>query len=221
MARNEIVTYTITDDIDGTPLPEEHESTRFEFNGAMFNIDLSEANAAKLAELLAEIQAKSAALEAQITALRAEHNAACAEMILPFMQNGRRVEILQPKSKTAKGRKAAPVKRTGSASDDKAVRGLMRYWAEQHIAGLSDRGRIPAAIMDAYHNGKDLAALKAYADANGLIWKMAAKPVSAPPAVFAEPTPAAKPEAIAEPPAATEAPAAKPAAKGRKAPATV
>lgn len=218
MARQEIVTYAVTDDIDGTPLPEGHESTRFVFNGAMFDIDLSAENVEKLNEVQERIKTATEKIEAQIAALRAAHNEECAKLINPYMQAGTRVEIFQPKTKGRKASKAVPARRTGNAAAEKEQRQQIRWWAERHIEGLSDRGRIPAAITEAFENNRDTAALKAFCDAQqDLKWKAADRPVSAPPAVFAAPTPAATPEAIAEPPAATEAPAAKPAKRAKAA----
>lgn len=216
MARIEIVSFTVTDDIDGTPLPEGHASTRFGFNGATFEIDLSEANAEDLAAKMAEIQARTKDLEEQITALRMEHNRKCAEMIRPFMANGRRVEIVTstpPKGKAAKGRKAVAVVNQAAEAEKRRA---MRSWAMSYIPSLSDRGRLHNDIVTAYNNGRDVEALRAYARdtqntfrEGGFSAPVQARPVSAPPAVTVTPEPT--PEAPAE-----TAPADKPATPAAK-----
>ena len=63
------------------------------------------------------------------------------------------VKALQPYTSAARksgGRRSAPT-RTGNRGADKEQLGKIRAWARANGHQVSDRGRISAAVQDAYH----------------------------------------------------------------------
>ncbi|WP_063754697.1 histone-like nucleoid-structuring protein Lsr2 [Streptomyces sp. NRRL F-2580] len=114
MATKQITTYI--DDLDGTETtnPYEIRTVFFGIDGTLYEIDLTDANADTLRELLA-----------------------------PYKGAARRVEHHQAQA----GRPAArPSAREGDALDAKAV----RAWAKTQGYTLSNRGRIPLDVQQAY-----------------------------------------------------------------------
>ncbi len=109
MARTMVV--TLIDDLDGTVAT---ETIRFALDGADYEIDLSEANARALRDVLA-----------------------------PWAAAGRRV------GGRGRGRSTKPAA-TVRGPVDPAQNGAIRAWARSNGYELSDRGRIPAAIAEAF-----------------------------------------------------------------------
>jgi hypothetical protein len=101
----------LVDDLDGEPAD---GTVEFGIDGKKYEIDLSEANAKKLREALAEFVA---------AARRA---------------NGRR-------------RSAAPAASGRRPSIDREQNQAIRDWARKRGMKVSDRGRIPAEVLEAYH----------------------------------------------------------------------
>ncbi len=109
MARK--IIHQLVDDIDGTVLdPGEGESVTFSLDGKVYEIDLTEGNAAKLREAFA-----------------------------PYISAGRRTAS----SAKSRMRGSAP---SGGGRDLTAV----RAWARANGHKVSDRGRVPATILEAY-----------------------------------------------------------------------
>ncbi len=113
----------LIDDFDGTPISGPAVTTHFSLNGAMYEIDLSAENAQKLKDALA-----------------------------PFIKFGRKVaagpEVMArdiAKAKTAAKRRG--VGRHSNGSNDLTA---IREWARASGHTLGDRGRIAAAILEAY-----------------------------------------------------------------------
>ena len=110
------VTVTLVDDLDGGTA---EGTVEFGLDGVAYEIDLSEINAGKLRDSLAD-----------------------------FVSNARKAGR---RSKTA-----VPVRRStggGRASVDREQNAAIREWARKNGYNVSDRGRIPAEVLDAYHKG--------------------------------------------------------------------
>lgn len=110
------VTVTLVDDLDGGTA---EETVEFGLDGVAYEIDLSNNNANKLRDSLAD-----------------------------YIQNARK----------AGGRRkaSAPARRAsggGRASVDREQNAAIREWARKNGFNVSDRGRIPAEVLDAYHKG--------------------------------------------------------------------
>lgn len=108
------VTVSLVDDLDGS---EAEETVEFGLDGAFYEIDLSEENAERLREALAEY---------------VEH---------ARRSGGRK----RPAGRGPAGR--AP--RTASA--DREQNQAMREWARKQGMNISDRGRIPKEVAEAYN----------------------------------------------------------------------
>jgi len=108
------VMVTLVDDLDGS---EAEETVEFGLDGAFYEIDLSEDNAERLRDALAE-----------------------------YVEHARR----------AGGRKRAAA-RAGvgrpprTASADREQNQAIREWARKQGMNVSDRGRIPKEVTDAYN----------------------------------------------------------------------
>ena len=96
------------DDIDGSDAT---QTIRFALDGVEYEIDVSDRNANRLRNSLAE-----------------------------FVGHARKV-----------GRRRGP-KATTSGRADKSQTGAMREWLKQHGYAVSDRGRIPDWLQQAYHD---------------------------------------------------------------------
>jgi nucleoid-associated protein Lsr2 len=120
----------LVDDLDGSTAA---ETVRFAFEGRDYEIDLSEENAAKLRDALAEFVA---------SARRAGSGAA---------PGGRRAG--------AAGRPA----RRGSYDREHAT--AVREWARANGFEVSERGRIPSAVVEAYDKREQSAAEAGSGDA--------------------------------------------------------
>jgi hypothetical protein len=108
------VTVSLVDDLDGS---EAEETVEFGLDGAFYEIDLSEDNAERLRDALAEY---------------VEH---------ARRSGGRK----RPAGRGVVGR--AP--RTASA--DREQNQAMREWARKQGMNISDRGRIPKEVAEAYN----------------------------------------------------------------------
>ena len=101
----------LVDDLDGGPA---EETVSFSLDGVAYEIDLSEANAAKLRDDFA-----------------------------PYVGNARKVggrAAATRTTRTTRSRRAGRDNRTGD----------IREWAKANGHQVSDRGRIPASVVDAY-----------------------------------------------------------------------
>lgn len=216
MAKQSVVTYMLTDDLDGAELGQVAEGANpfariLNWDGETYDLDLSDENAAKMEEALS--QARNNVEAARETAARiiAEAEAIAAQLMSPFtIESARRKPVPVAAKPGRKGSKASAGKPTLTPYQREMEgyrRGHIRHWAGEHIADFPQQGRIPGDVVTAFDNGKDVAALHAWAKANGRTIK--SKPVSAPPAAPAVPAQAAPAD---EP--ATAAPAK--ATRGKK-----
>jgi hypothetical protein len=109
------VTVTLVDDLDGS---EAEETVEFGLDGASYQIDLSEDNAERLREALADY---------------VDH---------ARRSGGRKRANARP----TPGRPARP------ASADREQNQAIRAWARKQGMKVSDRGRIPSEVIDAYNS---------------------------------------------------------------------
>ncbi len=119
MARR--IVHQLVDDLDGTVLEiGSGETVLFSLDGAAYEIDLTDDNAASLREAFA-----------------------------PYIAAGRSVSTRSASStRTTSSRSSGGVrKQRRSGQRDYAP---VREWAAQNGYTLSERGRIPAAVLDAY-----------------------------------------------------------------------
>lgn len=110
----------LVDDLDGEPAD---ETVEFGIDGKNYEIDLSEDNAGRLRDALADFV--SAARRA----------------------GGRR----RASAGTGTGSGGAGAAPKGRASIDREQNQAIREWARKRGMKVSDRGRIPAEVLDAYH----------------------------------------------------------------------
>ncbi|MFL6144689.1 MAG: Lsr2 family protein [Labedaea sp.] len=108
------VTVTLVDDLDGT---EAEETVEFGLDGASYQIDLSEENAERLRDALAE-----------------------------YVDHARRSGGRKRANSRPAGRPARP------ASADREQNQAIRAWARKQGMKVSDRGRIPSEVIDAYNS---------------------------------------------------------------------
>ncbi len=108
------VTVTLVDDLDGS---EAEETVEFGLDGANYQIDLSEENAERLREALAE-----------------------------YVDHARRSGGRKRTGARPAGRPARP------ASADREQNQAIRAWARKQGMKVSDRGRIPSEVIDAYNS---------------------------------------------------------------------
>jgi hypothetical protein len=115
------VVVSLVDDLDET---EADETVEFGIDGVTYEIDRSDANAAKLRDLLADYVAHSRRL------------------------SGRR----RSSSRASAPASAAPARRSGGrASVDREQNQAIREWARKQGMTVSERGRIPSEVSEAYH----------------------------------------------------------------------
>ncbi len=115
-----MTTVSLVDDLDGTVAA---ETVAFSLDGANYEIDLTDKNAKKLREGLANFIGHARRID-----------------------GGRRVA-------TARGAKAKPAKATKSASrtaPDREQTAAIREWARTAGWEVSERGRLSAAVLDAF-----------------------------------------------------------------------
>ena len=111
------VVVSLVDDLDES---EADETVEFGIDGATYEIDLSDSNAAKLRDVLADYVAHSRRL------------------------SGRR--------RSSSRASAAPARKGGGrASVDREQNQAIREWARKQGMTVSERGRIPSEVSEAYH----------------------------------------------------------------------
>lgn len=108
------VTVSLVDDLDGS---EAGETVEFGLDGAFYEIDLSEDNAERLRDALAE-----------------------------YVEHARRSG-----GRKRSGRVAAVGRAPRTASADREQNQAMREWARKQGMTISDRGRIPKEVAEAYN----------------------------------------------------------------------
>lgn len=118
------VVVTLVDDLDES---EADETVEFGIDGSSFEIDLSDANAAKLRDSLADYIG-----HARRTAGRRRANG--------------RGAAAAPSSAAPAARKGG-----GRASVDREQNQAIREWARKNDFTVSERGRIPSEVSEAYH----------------------------------------------------------------------
>jgi hypothetical protein len=106
----------LLDDLDGT---EADQTVRFGLDGASYEIDLSDANAEALRDVLATYVAHGRKV-------------------------GRAPVASAPRATAVKGGRAP-------ARADREQTQAIREWARKNGHPVSDRGRIPSAIIESYH----------------------------------------------------------------------
>lgn len=109
------VTVSLVDDLDGS---EAEETVEFGLDGAFYEIDLSEENAERLRDALAE-----------------------------YVEHARR----SGGRKRTGGRVAVAGRAPRTASADREQNQAMREWARKQGMNISDRGRIPKEVAEAYN----------------------------------------------------------------------
>ncbi|MBB4907231.1 histone-like nucleoid-structuring protein Lsr2 [Actinophytocola algeriensis] len=109
------VTVSLVDDLDGS---EAEETVEFGLDGAFYEIDLSEDNAERLRDALAE-----------------------------YVEHARR----SGGRKRSGGRVAVAGRAPRTASADREQNQAMREWARKQGMNISDRGRIPKEVAEAYN----------------------------------------------------------------------
>jgi hypothetical protein len=115
------VVVTLVDDLDET---EADETVEFGIDGTTYEIDLSDANASRLRDELADYVAHARKVSGR------------------RRSNGAR----------AAAAPAAPVRKGGGrASVDREQNQAIREWARKNDFTVSERGRIPSEVSEAYH----------------------------------------------------------------------
>ncbi|SDP85511.1 Lsr2 protein [Actinopolyspora xinjiangensis] len=114
------VTVQLVDDVDGS---EADSTVEFALDGVSYTIDLSSENAAELRDALA-----------------------------PYVSSARRVG---GRKRSGKANKAAKTRQSNGGSQaqkaaDRERNQAIREWARQQGMQVSDRGRIPAEVVEAY-----------------------------------------------------------------------
>jgi hypothetical protein len=74
--------------------------------------------------------------------LNAKNAAAFGKQLAPYIEHGRKA-----------GR--APARRTGRTTANRQRSGDIRAWAKEHGLAVSERGRIPAGVLEQYHAAAD------------------------------------------------------------------
>lgn len=109
------VTYSLIDDLDGS---DAEQTVEFGLDGAFYEIDLSDDNADRLRETLAD-----------------------------FIDSGRKAGGRGRGRKSRGGGAAKTTKVTADREQNQAI----REWARKNGFQVSERGRIPAEVLEAYH----------------------------------------------------------------------
>ena len=117
-----MTTVSLVDDLDGSVAA---ETVAFSLDGANYEIDLTDKNAKKLRDALANFTAHARRID-----------------------GGRRVAAVR-------GAKAKPAKATKSAArtaPDREQTAAIREWARAAGYEVSERGRLSAAVLDAFES---------------------------------------------------------------------
>lgn len=118
------VVVTLVDDLDEG---EADETVEFGLDGTTYEIDLSDANAAALRDTLADYVAHAR------------------------KQSGRRRTRSGGSSASAAAAPAAGKRTPGRAAVDREQNQAIREWARKQGMTVSERGRIPSEVSEAYH----------------------------------------------------------------------
>ncbi|PVZ13016.1 histone-like nucleoid-structuring protein Lsr2 [Actinomycetospora cinnamomea] len=113
------VVVSLVDDLDSS---EADETVEFGLDGATYEIDLSEANASRLREALADYVAHA-------------------------RRSGGRRRPSTPASSSTSSRRSGG----GRAAVDREQNQAIREWARKQGMTVSERGRIPSEVSEAYH----------------------------------------------------------------------
>ena len=70
--------------------------------------------------------------------LNAKNAAAFGKQLAPYLEHGRKAGRAQPR-------------RPGRATSNRQRSGDVRAWAKEHGLVVSERGRIPASVLEQYH----------------------------------------------------------------------
>jgi hypothetical protein len=205
MAKQSVVTYMLTDDLDGSELGQVAEGANpfgrvLNWDGEVYDLDLSDENATKMEEALSQARNNVAAARETAARIIAEAEAIADELMKPFtIESARRkpVPVAAKQGKKSKASAGKPTLTPYQREMEGYRRGHIRHWAGEHIADFPQQGRIPGDVVAAFDAGKDVAALHKWAQENGRTIK--ARPVSVPPAVV--PAQAAPAEAAPAAPA--------------------
>ncbi|HWN29666.1 MAG TPA: Lsr2 family protein [Actinomycetospora sp.] len=111
------VVVSLVDDLDSS---EADETVEFGIDGATYEIDLSESNAAALRDVLADYVAHA-------------------------RRSGGRRKSASPAASTRRGSGG------GRAAVDREQNQAIREWARKQGMTVSERGRIPSEVSEAYH----------------------------------------------------------------------
>ncbi len=123
MARR--IVHQFVDDLDGTVLEVgSGETVLFSLDGSAYEIDLTDDNAAALREALAPYIAAGRSVSARATSSRAGSS----------------------RTSSARSSAGARTQRRSGQRDYAPV----RAWAAENGYSLSERGRVPAVVLDAY-----------------------------------------------------------------------
>jgi hypothetical protein len=123
MARR--IVHQFVDDLDGTVLEVgSGETVLFSLDGSAYEIDLTDDNAAALREALAPYIAAGRSVSARATSSRAGSS----------------------RASSARSSAGARTQRRSGQRDYAPV----RAWAAENGYSLSERGRVPAVVLDAY-----------------------------------------------------------------------
>jgi Lsr2 len=122
MAQRQVTVFT--DDISGEEL-EDGETITFALDGVEYEIDLS-----------------------------GEHAEQLRDALDPYVQNGRRIGGRSARSSRSSGSGSRRSSDSGSSSRESSGGGhdtrAIREWAQAHGHKVSERGRIPASVVEAY-----------------------------------------------------------------------
>jgi Lsr2. len=121
------IVHQLVDDIDGTVLEiGTGETVTFSLDGKTYEIDLTEANAAKMREAFA-----------------------------PYIKAGRTVSVDKPRRGGNRSKKSPAQATRDGGTKRKRTRNpetdAIRTWAKDNGYEVNDRGRVPQAIVDAYN----------------------------------------------------------------------
>ncbi|MFE1095878.1 histone-like nucleoid-structuring protein Lsr2 [Streptomyces smyrnaeus] len=144
MARRQIVTILVDDDLTGQELAEEEADTlTFTLDGVSVELDTSKEEANKVREFLARYMA--------------------AGTIVPTRGGGRRTGVVSARPVPSQAPASRPA---GIRSDRDAARQVLndkvRAWAKANDMPVKDRGRIASNIYEAYAQatGEDISAAR-------------------------------------------------------------
>jgi nucleoid-associated protein Lsr2 len=111
----------LVDDVDGSVAS---ETVTFGLDGRQYELDLSEANAARLRHALA-----------------------------PFVAAARRSSgSSSGNGRGGRGHAGGGGAQSPPAASERVRNAAIREWARQHGRGVSRRGRMPASVLEAYRN---------------------------------------------------------------------